>query len=62
MRLTHSYAGAIKDRAGFMTIAMCSFCKRFIRSFKAFNDGRETDPFLPVRQHDAAIKGRQLQG
>ena len=28
---------------------------------RAFNDGRETDPFLPVRQHDAAIQGRQLQ-
>ena len=30
--------------------------------FGAFNDGRETDPFLPVMQHDAAIIGRQLQG
>ena len=28
----------------------------------AFNDGREADPFLPVRQHDAAIIGSQLQG
>ena len=31
VRLTHSYAGAIKDRACFMTIAMCSYCKRFVR-------------------------------
>ena len=31
-------------------------------TFWAFNDGREADPFLPVRQHDVAILRRQLQG
>ena len=30
LRLTLSYAGAIQDRACFMTIAMCSYCKRFV--------------------------------
>ena len=30
--------------------------------FGAFNDGREADPFHPVRQHDAATIGSQLQG
>ena len=31
VRLTLSYAGAIQDRACFMTIARCSYCKRFVR-------------------------------
>ena len=30
--------------------------------FGAFNDGCEADLLLPVRQHDAAILGRQLKG
>ena len=31
VRPTLSYAGAIQDRACFMTIARCSYCKRFVR-------------------------------
>ena len=31
VRLTLSYAGAIQDRECFMTIARCSYCKRFVR-------------------------------
>ena len=31
VRLTHSFAGAIKDRSCFMTIAMFLYCKKVVR-------------------------------
>ena len=49
-----------------MTIAMCSYCKKFVRCFLAFHDhfhdGRDESFFLHVEQSIAAITGRQLQG
>ena len=49
-----------------MAVAMCSYCKRFVRCFLAFydhfHDGRDESFFLHVEQSIAAITGRQLRG
>ena len=49
-----------------MTIAMCSYRKRFVLCFKAFHDhfhdGRDESFFLHVEQSIAAITERQLRG
>ena len=63
-RITHAQGSVFHEsRRGVFHYFTCVFVLYKVYPFiLGFNDGLDDDPFLPVGQHDAAVKGRQLQG